>query len=264
MYAEVSTVTHLSPTLIRIALSGGTLDEFEPSPATDAYVNARFVPADSPLTVPFEPDDLTDLAPEHRPRPRRFTVRRWDPAAQELVIDFVAHGDIGFAGSWAQRARPGDRLQFSNPRGNYQPAPDVDWHLFAGDESALGAIGASLEWLPTEARAMAFVVVDGPDHEIDLPTTANVDVVWLHRSTAENPETLLVDAVAKASFPDGDFDAFVHGEASEVRATRLHLKVDRHVNVDDQSISPYWRRRHDDEAWRAGKRQWLREQAQDA
>lgn len=264
MYAEVANVKQLSPSLVRITLRGGTLDQFESSPATDAYINARFVPAESPLTVPFEPEDVASLAPEHRPRPRRFTIRRWEPTSQELAIDFVTHGDTGFAGSWAQRARPGDRLQFSGPGGSYRPSPDVDWHLFAGDESALGAIGASLEQLPAGARALAFVVVDGPEHEIELPTNATVDVVWLHRSTAIDPEALLPDAVAAARFPNGSFDAFVHGEAGEVRAVRQHLKVDRNVDVSAESISPYWRRQHTDEAWRAVKRQWLTEQAQDA
>jgi NADPH-dependent ferric siderophore reductase len=264
MYAEVSTVEKLSPSLVRVTLTGGTLDEFEATSATDAYINARFVPADSPLTVPFEPGDVATLAPNHRPRPRRFTIRRWDEETRSLAIDFVAHGDVGFAGSWAQRARPGDRLQFSGPGGSYRPSADVDWHLFAGDESALGAIGASLEQLPADARAMAFVVVDTPMHEIELPTAANTDVVWLHRSTAPDPDTLLADAMAAATFPPGSFDVFVHGEASEVRAVRHHLKADRNVDVDAQSISPYWRRRHTDEDWRAVKRQWLAEQSQDA
>lgn len=264
MYAEVAAVDQLSPSLVRITLTGGTLDQFEASPATDAYINARFVPADSPLTVPFEAEEAAALAPEHRPRPRRFTVRQWNPDSQQLAIDFVTHGDTGYAGSWAQRARPGDRLQFTGPSGKYQPSPDVDWHLFVGDESALGAIGASLEQLPANARALAFVVVDGPEHEIDLPTSANVDVVWVHRSSAADPEIVLPEAVAAATFPPGEFDVFAHGEAAEVRAVRLHLLEHRNVDVGAQSISPYWRRRHTDEDWRAIKRQWLAEQAQDA
>lgn len=264
MYGEVTDVNQLSPSLVRITLSGGTLSDFEASPATDAYVNARFIPEGSPLTVPFTPETASALEPEHRPRPRRFTIRRWNPESLELEIDFATHGENGFAGAWAQRARPGDRLQFSGPGGRYQPSSSVDWHFLAGDESALGAIGASLEQLKPGAKALVFVVVDGPEHEIELPTAANADIVWLHRSAAADPETLLTNAVAAAAFPDGSFDVFAHGEAAEIRALRLHLKTDRNVDVDAQSISPYWRRSHTDEAWRAVKRQWLSEQAQDA
>ena len=261
MYADVSTIEHLSPSLVRITLTGGELEAFPGSDATDAYINARFVPAGSPVAVPFTADDVAALPAEQRPRPRRYPIRRWDREASTLAIDFVVHGDDGYAGPWAQRAQPGDRLQFDGPGGSYRPSPDVDWHLLAGDESALGAIGASLEALPADARALAFVVVDGPDHEIELPSNAAVDVVWLHRNDAANPEALLPQALAAATFPAGTFDVFVHGEAAEVRAAREHLRDGRGVDVDAASISPYWRRRHTDEEWRAVKRDWLVEGA---
>ncbi len=177
MYAEVQTIKRLSPSMIRVVLSNGTLDQFEATSATDAYINAQFPPEGSPVTVPFERGDLDRLPSELRPRPRRFTIRSWDPDQRQLAIDFVAHGDDGYAGAWAQRAKPGDRLQFSGPGGSYQPSPQVDWHLLAGDESALGAIGATLERLPTGRRAVVFAVVDGPEHEIEMPSQAEVDLV---------------------------------------------------------------------------------------
>jgi NADPH-dependent ferric siderophore reductase len=264
MYAEVHHVETLSPSLLRVHLTGGTLNEFEASGATDAYINARFLPADSTLTVPFSSDDIDRAAPEHRPRPRRFTIRRWDAATQTLSIDFVVHGDVGYAGAWAQRAKPGDRLQFSGPGGSYRPSPNVDWHLLAGDESALGAIGASIEALAPGERALAFVVVDNAAGEIELPSAGDVDVRWLHRAGAEDPEALLAEAVSEASFPAGSFDVFVHGEAAEVRAVRRHLVADRGVDPSTASISPYWRRTFTDEDWRRVKRQWMAEQLLDA
>ncbi len=263
MYAEVKEVTKLSPSLVRVALTGGTLSEFEAPEATDAYINAQFLPTESPLTVPFDAADLEGLPSELRPRPRRFTIRSWDSEQQVLSIDFVTHGDTGYAGSWAQRAEPGDRLQFSRPGGSYRPSPDVDWHLLAGDESALGAIAASVESLPAGARALVFVVVDGPDNEIELPHTADVEIVWLHRMRSHDPERVLPDAVAAATFPEGSFDVFVHGEASEVREIRRHLIGERNIDPTTASISPYWRRLHTDEDWRQIKRQWMAEQAAD-
>lgn len=263
MYAEVLTKEQLSPTLIRVVLHGGTLAQFETPPATDAYINARFLPAESPLSVPFEAADVDQVTAEHRPRPRRFTIRDWDAERQQLAIDFVSHGDTGFAGAWAERAEPGDRLQFSGPGGSYRPSPDLDWHLLVGDESALGAIGATLESLAPNQRAAAFVVVDGPENEVDLPTLGNAQVTWVHRSTAADPESVLADTVAAAEFPAGTFDVFVHGEAGEVRAVRQHLIADRGIDPSTASISPYWKRNHDDEAWRSVKRQWLSEQSRD-
>lgn len=263
MYGEVSTIENLSPTLLRVTLTGGTLDDFEASDATDAYINARFLPATSTLAVPFDMEQVSALPDDQRPRPRRFTIRQWDAERKALSIDFVAHGDVGFAGSWAQRAKPGDRLQFTGPGGSYRPSPDVDWHLFVGDESAFGAIGASLDALESGDRALVFAVVDSPAHEIHFPSKAEVDIVWLHRNRTGYPENLLVNAVADAEFPEGAFDVFVHGEAGEVRAVRKHLIGERGFNPEGASISPYWRRKHTDEAWRAIKREWIAEQERD-
>lgn len=263
MYAEVHHVEELSPDLLRVVLTGGTLDQFESVAATDAYINARFLPAGSPVTVPFSQGDLADVADEFRPRPRRFTIRDWEPEQQMLSIDFVVHGDAGYAGSWAQRAQPGDRLQFEGPGGSYQPSSDVDWHLFVGDESALGAIGASLKSLTEDDRAVVFAVVERPGYEVDLPSAPGVLTRWLYRHGAADSETWVADIIAETEFPEGTFDVFVHGEAAEVRAVRRHLATDRGVDLDRASISAYWRRRHTDEAWRRSKRQWIADQAQD-
>jgi NADPH-dependent ferric siderophore reductase len=263
MYAEVTEVERLSPSMVRVVLGGGELEAFEPTPFTDQYVNAYFVPDDAPYTVPFDLDDVRSLGGDVRPRPRRFTVRSWDETTKRLTIDFVAHGDVGHAGRWAQRTAPGDRLQFAGPGGGYAPRPDADWHLLAGDESALPAIAASLERLSPGARAIALIVVDGPANELPLDSPGEVEVVWVHRSTATDPETALPDAVAALEFPAGVPQVFVHGEAGEVRAIRRHLAAERGVDVEGASISPYWRRDCTDEAWREIKAQWMAEMKAD-
>lgn len=152
---------------------------------------------------------------------------------------------------------PGDRLQFQGPGGSYRPSPEADWHLLVGDESAFGAIGASLQSLPSTAQAVVFALVERPGYEIEFPSSAQVTVNWLYREGASNVETVLVDAVRRALFPGGEFDVFVHGEAAEVRALRQHLVDDRRVDPDNASISAYWRRNHTDEDWRKIKREFM-------
>ncbi len=257
MYAEVENVEALSPDLVRVVLAGGTLDQFEASDATDAYINARFLPVDSPVSVPFEPADLDGLPAEQRPRARRYTIRSWNPETRRLAIDFVVHGDTGYAGSWAKRARPGDRLQFEGPGGSYRPSADADWHLLVGDESAFGAIGASLESLAPGSRAEVLALTERPGQEIAFPSAADVNVQWLYREGAEQPENVLVESVANTPFPDGRFDVFVHGEAGEVRAIRRHLMDDRGIEPVATSISAYWRRHQSDDDWRKVKRQFM-------
>jgi NADPH-dependent ferric siderophore reductase len=263
IFGTVEAIDRLSPSMLRVTFGGDGLDTFEATEATDQYVNALFVPDEATYVVPFEIDEVRSLDVEQRPRGRRFTVRQWDADTRKLVIDFVAHGDVGHAGRWAQRAAVGDRLQMIGPSGNYRPDLDAAWHLLVGDESTLPAIGATLAVLPTDSKAVAVIVVDGPENEVELPSVADVDVHWLHRCTAAAPEDLLVDAVAGLGWAPGRVDVFVHGEAGEVRAVRKHLLAERGVDKESASISPYWRRDHTDEAWREVKRQWLAEQSAD-
>lgn len=263
MFGIVQSVEKLSPGMVRVVLGEGDLANFEPSAATDAYINAQFPPADAPYQPPFTDDDLAEVATELRPKRRRITVRNWDPTHELLTLDFAVHGDGGFAGPWAKRAQPGDRLQFKGPGGSYRPDPDVDWHLFAGDESALPAIAASLEALSSQDHAVAFIVVDGPAYEQSIVSGPNVDLRWLHRETSPDPEQLLLKAVTDLEFLPGPVGLFVHGEAGEVRAVRKHLLADRDLDIAEASISAYWRRDLDDEQWRAIKQQWLAEQAAD-
>lgn len=263
MYGTVERSEQLSPSMIRITFGGDGLASFVPDDTTDQYVNALFLPDAATYTVPFDVDSVRALDVDQRPRGRRFTVRSWDDDARRLVIDFVAHGDVGFAGRWAQRAAVGDRLQMVGPSGGYRPDPDADWYLLVGDESALPAIAASLEALTADAQAVVVVVVDESANEIDLPVASGVDLRWVHRRTAAMPEEALLDAVASVDWAPGRVDVFVHGEAGEVRAVRKHLLAERGVERHTASISPYWRRDLSDEAWREVKRQWLAEQAAD-
>ena len=122
------------------------------------------------------------------------------------------------------------RRRWSSPgrAASYRPDPEADWHLLVGDESALPAIAASLEALAAGDRAVVRVVCDGPDHEIELASPADVDLVWLHRHGDERDESLLVAAVGALDFTALDSGSgtpfgFVHGEADEIRAVRRHL-----------------------------------------
>lgn len=258
-YGTVLRTERIAPRMMRVIMGGEGLASFTPSGYTDQYVNAMFVPDGAPYVAPFDLDAARQDPDGLFPRPRRETVRRWDAGSRELTIDIVTHGDEGYAGRWANHAAPGDRLQFLGPSGGYSPDPDADWHLMVGDESALPAIGASLESLTEGDRAIAVVVVDGPDHHVELPTAADLEVVWVHRSeSVGNPDALL-HAVQALTFPAGRPQAFVHGEAGEVRAVRKHLLGERGLPKEGQSISPYWRRQHTDEQWRAIKNQWLAE-----
>jgi len=258
----VISTRRLSSHLVRVVLGGAGLDEFEPSTDTDQYVNCFFLPEGAPYAVPFDDDEVRDLSRDQRPFPRRITVRAWDGDRRELTLDIASHGDVGYAGRWAARARPGDRLQLRGPAGGYRPPADADSYLFVGDESALPAIAACAEAVPPGRPVVVVAEVEDGAGEIPLSSPGALEVHWVHRAgRAGDLDGLLAAAVASLPRPDGVVSAFVHGEAEATRAVRRVLLGDRVVDEDQLSCSPYWRRGYDDEAWRTVKAAWTREVA---
>jgi len=152
----------ITPVLLRLVLGGEGLEGFDPTPYTDAYV-AAFPPPGASYAAPFDPDDLRRRLPrEEWPARRRCTVPRSDPERRRLTVDVVVHGAAGVGGPWAAAARPGDVLVFTGPSGAYRPDPAADWHLLAGDESALPAIAAAAEAVPAARRSSRCWSVTGP------------------------------------------------------------------------------------------------------
>jgi NADPH-dependent ferric siderophore reductase len=253
--------THrLSSHLVRVVLGGPGLDAFEPGTDADQYVNCFFVPDRAPYDVPFDDEVVRDLPQAQRPFPRRITVRAWNDDRRELTIDIATHGDVGYAGRWVIRAQPGDRLQLRGPAGGYSPHSDADSYLFVGDESALPAIAACSEAVPSGRPVVVVAEVEDAAGEIQLSSPGALEVRWVHRAgRADDVDRLLADAVAALPRPDGVVSAFVHGEAVATRAVRRVLLSEGIVDEDRLSCSPYWRRGHDDEEWRAVKGAWVRE-----
>ncbi|WP_448624914.1 siderophore-interacting protein [Geodermatophilus sp. URMC 64] len=254
--AEVLRTSRVTPHMIRVVLGGEGLAGFPAGSFTDHYVKLLFPPPGATYAVPYDVEQVrAELPPEQWPVTRTYTVRAWDADASELTIDFVHHGDEGLAGPWAAAARPGDRIQLLGPGGAYTPSPDADWHLLAGDESALPAIGAALERLPAGARALVFAEVADATEEQDLATGDGVELVWVHRG-AGAPGEALVTAVRAAVLPEGTGHLFVHGEAGAVRELRRHLRTGRGLAPEFTSISGYWRRGDTEDRWQATKREW--------
>ncbi len=267
---EVVRTEQLTPHLIRVVLGGKGFDTFVPNDNTDAYVKIAFVPDGvdvGALPQPLTMDSFNELAPAQRPTVRTYTVRRVDPERREIWIDFVVHGEHGVAGSWAASATPGQPAYLTSPNGAYAPDPAADWHLLAGDEAAVPAIGAALEALPDNAIGQVFIEVAGPEDEVELKAPAGVEVRWIYRGGRADlvPEDVagdnapLIAAVKEAAWLPGQVQVFIHGEAQTVMHNlRPYIRKDRGVDARwAASISGYWRRGRTEETFR----QWKRELA---
>jgi NADPH-dependent ferric siderophore reductase len=226
----VTATEAVTPVIRRLWFRSDDLSAFTESDWTDRYVKLQF------------PDAV-----------RTYTALYPDVQAGTLAIDFVTHGDEGVAGPWARAARPGDRLEVRGPGGAYRPDPTADWHLLAGDESAVPAITAALEVLPDDAVARVVVLVENADQEPLLPLPDRGELVVLHRASL-GPGEGLAAAVRSLAWLPGRVHAFVHGEAEEVmHGIRPYLLKELRLDRDQVSISGYWRRGRTEEGFRRWK-----------
>jgi NADPH-dependent ferric siderophore reductase len=264
----------LAPHMVRVVLGSNSFDTFVPSKFTDSYIKLVFVHDDlneevvAGLPHPLTLDSFADVPPEKKPSVRTITVRRVDVEARQIAVDIVTHGEHGVAGQWAASAQPGQPIYLMGPGGAYTPDPAADWHLLAGDESALPAIATALEALPPSAVGTAFIEVAGPEDQIPLSAPDGVQVNWIYRGGRADlvPEDRagdfapLIEAVTTAQWLPGQVHVFIHGEAQAVMHNlRPYIRNERGVDRKwASSISGYWRRGRTEETFR----QWKKELAE--
>jgi NADPH-dependent ferric siderophore reductase len=266
---EVVRTEQLTSHMVRVVLGGNGFDTFTPSEFTDSYVKLIFVADDVDVTAlpqPLTLDSFGELPATKKPVVRTITVRRADPVAREIDVDIAVHGDHGAAGPWAAAAQPGQPMYLMGPSGAYTPDPAADWHLLAGDETALPAISAALESLPANAIGRVFIEIAEPEDEVPLIAPDGVQINWLYRGGRADlvgedragDNAPLVEAVKTALWLPGQVHAFIHGEAQAVMHNlRPYIRKERGVEAKWASISGYWRRGRTEETFR----QWKKELA---
>jgi NADPH-dependent ferric siderophore reductase len=267
---QVVSTEQLAPHMVRVVLGGTGFDTFKPVEFTDSYVKFVFLRDDvdvAKLKRPLTLDSFKTLPAEQQPTVRTYTVRRVDPEARQITVDFVVHGEHGVAGPWAAAAaKAGDTIYLMGPSGAYSPDPGADWHLFAGDEAGLPAISAALEALPPNAVGKVFIEVAGTEDVIDLAAPESVAINWIYRGGRADlvgderagDNAPLVEAVTTTLWLPGQVQVFIHGEAQAVMHNlRPYIRKERGVDAKWASISGYWRRGRTEETFR----QWKKELA---
>ena len=246
----------LSPHMVRIVAGGPGFAAYVNNDYVDRYIKIAFPQPGVDYPQPLDLWAIRESHPrEQWPHTRTYTVRWVDQAAGELAIDFVIHGDEGLAGPWAATAQPGDALVFTGPGGGYNPDPAADWHLFAGDESALPAISAAIESLPRDARGLAFLEVDGDADVLAIDAPSGVELHWLlRRGTPAGDGGLLVEAVRDAQWPEGRVHVFAHGERGSMKSLREVFFAQRGLERSQVSLSGYWARGRVEDEFQAEKK----------
>lgn len=227
--------------LLRLTLGGPELAGFV-SHVPDEHVRLIFPDADGTLRLP-ERDGMRLKWPRPLPISREYTVRRYDPVAGELDIDFALHPG-GVASDWAAAATPGARVHVAGPPGGLVVPDSYDRYLLAGDLTALPAIARWLEVLPPTAAGWVFVEVADVSEEIELTAPVGMAVRWLHRGGAEPDRTdILERALRTVTAPAGErVYAWISGEATALRPLRRWVREELCLGPADCLVTGYWKR----------------------
>jgi len=285
--AHVVRTQRLAPHFVRITFTGGEFGDFGTA-GLDQRVK---------IVLPGEDGSVADIGQDcaagdwharwralpdaTRPPFRTYTVRRIDPVARELDIDFVLHEDPGPAGAWAAGAQPGAELVIVGPdERSDQSRIGLDWHpgaarrvLLAGDETAVPAILSIVETLDPDVEADVFVEVGTTDDVLSCSAHPGVRVHWLPRDGQEHGVRLVSAAaawadaahelLAAAAAPRrqtlvdvdvdrellwdspgdgaGEFYAWIAGEAATVKALRRLFVSGHGVDRARVAFMGYWR-----------------------
>ncbi len=236
----VVAVTDVTPSVRRVVLSGSPSAVAAAGPTVNLLVPRV---ADPSPEWPRVAKDGRIVWPQgsHGVALRSYTARRQDPAAGEVEIDFVLHGD-GPAAAWAAAAVPGATLGVAG--GASLGERPAGYLLLAGDETALPAMSRILGAAAATTVGTALVEVAGPAEEQPLVAPPGISVRWLHRGDVGPGEsTLLADAVAALDRPQGDdLFAWVGAESATVRTIRAVLRGRWGLGRAQHHAIGYWRR----------------------
>ncbi|WP_369139016.1 siderophore-interacting protein [Modestobacter versicolor] len=281
----VARVQRLSPNFLRLTFAGPEFTGFGVGGA-DQRIKLVLSRDGGPVR-----DLLTDgpgwyqeycaLPDERRPYLRTYTVRDARPLLGEIDVDVVLHGvdggQHGPAGSWAAAAVVGDPVVVLGPdRSGTGRAWGVEWAppaegtlFLAGDETAVPAISAIVEALPSGRRTIAVLEVPEAGDVLSLAVPAGVEVRWLvrgarargealgpavHAALCElgvaapaagvEPEDVDLDGGMLWEVPDAGADgcyAWLAGEAGMVKKLRRRLVRDLGVPRTSVAFMGYWR-----------------------
>ncbi|MFI7584495.1 siderophore-interacting protein [Kocuria sp. M1N1S27] len=262
----------LSPSMVRVVLGIDEPERYEDIAPPEKYVKLVFPRPGTEHAGAGHPG--ADPGPDHgrnpdywalretlpggqQPVTRHLTIRRHVPERHELWMDFVLHGDEGFAGPWAARAEPGDRVIALGPGGTWVPSPEAAWTLVAADDAAIPAALAVLESLPASARGAVLLEVDSPRDVQPVSAPAGMAVRWVFREEGGPGEVpALVRAVHEAGWPAGPegVQVFAHGEREAMKALREELFTHRRLEREQVSLSGYWARGRTEDVFQAEKK----------
>jgi NADPH-dependent ferric siderophore reductase len=235
----------LTPRMFRVTLRAPDFGLDWPIQQPGEVITLCFAEPGTPIVAPQR--GSWAFGPGGRPELwRNFTVRRHDPAREEIDVDVVLHEPRGFACAWAQDAPIGAWVGYAGPRVDFALRPDAEWLLLCGDETALPAIAAILESAEPGRDVEAVVEVADAAEEQDLELEPNARVRWVHRDGAPPATTgHLAEALRSIALPDRPGQAWGAAESAIARDIRTVLREERGLPRRHVKATGYWLRTGD-------------------
>ena len=253
LVAQVRARKEISPHFVRVTIGGPALASFRPM-GHDHWFRL-FLPTAKGLRLPRRTSGLWMaeyflMPKDTRPVGRNYTVRHHRSQGMygegaEIDIDFALHedagGTLGPASAWARDAAPGDELGIYDEGITFLPPAGAQWHLLAGDESALpailGILASTAEDIPTEV----YVELPHPDDAQPVETRPGTTLHWLTREKGAPVGETVLAALRAARLPAAPGYAWTAGGQKLATGVRRHLVTDRGFAKDAVTFTGYWR-----------------------
>lgn len=203
-HTTVREVQQLSPSFLRVTLTGDDLDRFADNGYDQRIKLIPPLPDHGHAHLPTGPDwwsEWRDLPDDKRNPIRTYTVRAVRPESREVDIYMTLHGVHGPASRWAAACAPGATACLMGPNADhdgihggidFRPPARTETILLGGDETAFPAIASILDCLPPDATGEALIEVPTTeDTTLKVKAPAGVRVKFLPRDEAAHGERLI-------------------------------------------------------------------------
>ncbi|MEU1734069.1 siderophore-interacting protein [Streptosporangium sp. NPDC020145] len=169
---------------------------------------------------------------------RTYTIWDLDPGRKAIELRIHLYAGDGIGLKWARAARPGNRVTFWWPQGDFFTR-EADYHVFVGEETAGAAFGPMIRALGASTEVYGVLESETPEHDLPMPGTPPLRRVHRHGAPAVTSPVLLA-AVAELDLPGNAGAAYVAGEARTCQLVRDFLVRERNWPRASIKTKPFW------------------------
>lgn len=162
----------------------------------------------------WEPGHVVEFRVDER-NLRHYTPAHYDADAGRLGVIFFLHG-MGPGSAWAARLAVNQDVLVLGPGNGGMALTHGDWHLFLGDETAVGALHALTSALPPSARVLGAVEVEAGEQR----TAASLVPRLTALPRGDAPGAALDDWLVCTSLPPGRGAAYLLGHGQSIQRQR--------------------------------------------